>query len=93
MQRCFPELCKVSAYSLLITILHAQFLSSLRSGVFFLQICDGDVPYRTLDDLTAGHKKFREEAVNLFKKKNKMGGDNMSSQYLVDLENETEVKH
>lgn len=47
----------------------------------------------TLDDVTAGHKRFREEAVNLFEKKEKMGGYDILSKYQKELEDKIEVTH
>lgn len=88
----FSELCKVNASLLLITFYLHSFLV-LYFQEFVFQICDGDAPYRTLDDLTVGHKNFREKAVDLFKKKKKVGANEMSSLFLKNLENEMEVMY
>ncbi|VDN51828.1 unnamed protein product [Dracunculus medinensis] len=57
------------------------------------EVCGGDAPYLSSNDLADHHEHFHHEAIKLFKNARKMGGTEFSFQFLEKLEADIEEQY
>lgn len=56
------------------------------------EVCGGDAPYMNTNSLEEEHLRCRGEAIRVFKQAKKMGGAELSLQFLDRLEQDIEVR-
>lgn len=57
-----------------------------------MQVCGGESPYVSVDELEQKHLESRDEALQLFIQTRKMGGDEFSQSFLEKLDEELGVR-
>ena len=64
----------------------------LNSFTYFeLQVCGGDTPFMSGAELRSQHEICRENAVRVFQKAKKMGGVELSEQFMEKLDVDIQV--